>query len=458
MHWGWIVFLILLYFLIPACLYLLVPESPTQEDLNRRQHAVVLVLGDLGRSPRMLYHALSLAKGDVRVTLCGYEGSKPLQEIQDHELITIQHIPVIENDNRLPFVLYAIQKVLKQHLILLKLLKKTNRPDFLVIQNPPSIPVLGVVRFFNLFISRRTRVVIDWHNFGYTILGLKLGSKHPLVFIAKYYERIFGRRAWIHLCVSVTMGRVLRTSFGLSGRRIIPLHDRPASAFKPLTEAERKLICKTHPLFNEFDASKDKCIISSTSYTPDENYQTLLDALKLYDQSSKKGLPNILCIVTGKGPLKDEFEQKVKECSFQRVMIKTAWLSMEEYPKIMACADLGISLHESSSGLDLPMKILDMFGCGVPVVAVDFLALFELVKTHKNGIIVTGAPEMATALTSLFSSQGKLDNLKRGAMRESRQGWDANWLEKVGPLFGVGEYRKAGSEEKELSSDDSDYE
>ena len=60
-----------------------------------------------------------------------------------------------------------------------------------------------------------------------------------------------------------------------------------------------------HKLFEDIDIEKYKVLISSTSFTPDEDFNILLDALKNYENTPNT--PPILLIVTGKGPLKGKF-------------------------------------------------------------------------------------------------------------------------------------------------------
>ena len=110
-------------------------------------------------------------------------------------------------------------------------------------------------------------------------------------------------------------------------------------------------------------------MFSSTSYTPDEDFNVIVDALYLLDQylweerKEKESGPGVYLIVTGKGPLKQTFQNIFDECNdtFKYVTIETMWLEVEDYPKLVGSADLGVWLHYSSSGLDLPMKVVDMF-------------------------------------------------------------------------------------------------
>ena len=74
-------------------------------------------------------------------------------------------------------------------------------------------------------------------------------------------------------------------------------------------------------------------------------------------QASPNSLPNLVIVVTGKGPQKAMYESKMHQLHLQHVAFRTAWLQPADYPVLLGSADLGISLHTSSSGLDLPMKV-----------------------------------------------------------------------------------------------------
>ena len=120
-------------------------------------------------------------------------------------------------------------------------------------------------------------------------------------------------------------------------------------------------------------ADRPCLLVSSTSWTPDEDFSILLDAILAYEShASEGGLPRLLLFITGKGPMKLEYEKKINSLSLTFSRIVTCWLAAEDYPKLLGMCDLGVSLHTSSSGLDLPMKVVDMFGCGLPVCAIDF--------------------------------------------------------------------------------------
>ena len=77
-------------------------------------------------------------------------------------------------------------------------------------------------------------------------------------------------------------------------------------------------------------------------------------------------------IITGKGPEKEKYLNIISKTKFKRVRIETKWLTAEDYPKLLASADLGICMHYSSSGLDLPMKVVDMFSQQLPVFAINY--------------------------------------------------------------------------------------
>ncbi|CAO1613367.1 unnamed protein product [Parajaminaea phylloscopi] len=495
--------------------------------------AVVVVLGDVGRSPRMCYHIESLADQGWRVSVVGYGGSSLPPSIQRSSVrfLRMEEVPQwIGRLPRLAFVAVAPFKLLWQSAALFWKVAMVVQPppEIILVQTPPALPTLLVVRLCSLLLS--SRVIIDWHNLAYTILALRLGKGSLAVSIAAFLERWTGRTAFGHLFVTHAMREELESKWKLRGHKAV-LHDRPPKHFRQSTVREsHRLWTDLAPTltpslqdwwpqweqgrstpFTELDphsgqavhrADRPAVAVSSTSWTTDEDFGVLLKAAQLYERrareinertasstaafsdaaqhhkrsstgfssndgsfplssspprrdsastmlgvslgtsspernpspgapSSPRGLrkrrystlslrpadslpnlparslPRLLIVVTGKGGLRAQYEAEIarleREEKWEYVRIRTAWLESSQYPVLLGSADVGISLHTSSSGLDLPMKVVDMLGCRLPVLALDFPCLAELIQHGKNGLTFKDDATLSACLESLLA-------------------------------------------------------
>ena len=461
---SWLLWLVIAF----AISSLVLLSLPTQyggfigkdRSANRIQ---VVVLGDIGRSPRMQYHALSIAKHGAQVDLIGYCESDIHPDILANSNAIKVHAlsptpSYLQTKDKRLFLLYGPLKVLFQIWTLWLALGYRSKPSrWMLVQNPPSIPTL-IVAYIVCFL-RHTRLVIDWHNFGYSILALRLGSNHPLVQISRLYEQVLSRSASAHICVTDAMARVLRRDYGITNS-VSPLHDRPASHLQVLTEAQRSRFLDNLPellspddieklrdyqsLVSDIKIGKSRLLVSSTSWTPDEDFSVLLEALINYSDlamTTHPHLPEIFVVVTGKGPQKDVFLTRIKDLKasekLEMVTIETAFFSTSDYARLLGSADLGVSLHTSSSGVDLPMKVVDMFGAGLPVVGWgSFEAWPELVHEGVNGKSFGDAKGLQQVLMQLFGGDEELlRRLKEGAIEEGKLRWDEEWDRVAGQVF-----------------------
>ncbi|XP_068966673.1 chitobiosyldiphosphodolichol beta-mannosyltransferase [Bombus flavifrons] len=421
---------------------------------KEHKNVCIVVLGDLGRSPRMQYHAMSFAKEGYTVDFIGYPGSLPLKEIRENSSIHIYYLhPPPDIEDRLSRLPHYVIKTIWQTSNLIWILFTKHISNYILIQNPPAIPTIPVCWFYSIVVD--SKFIIDWHNYAHTLMALTLKDDHLLVKFAKAIETYFGSKAHYNFCVSQAMKEDLQLKWGIKAE---VLYDRPSNEFQPISLTEKHIfLLKLSEKYNALKGSEENStvftkyieneaqlyskrpgfIISSTSWTEDEDFSILLNALQEYENAFEQDtckLPDLICMITGKGPLKEFYTAIIKLKNWKHVTIMTPWLESEEYPKMLASADLGICLHISSSGLDLPMKIIDMFGCELPVCAYNFKCLSELVKHKENGMIFSNDKELAEQLKSWFEDfpnndiQHQLDiKFREDLHKFQKNRWHGNW-------------------------------
>lgn len=160
-------------FFVSTALTILILLLPSQydprskgQDGSPKARVQILVLGDIGRSPRMQYHALSIAKNGGEVVLIGYTGKKETRPGDELRMLDIRiatdlvqmnaesdphpdlianpnvsivplrpHPAILQTSNKLLFVVFGPLKVLFQIVCLWWCLAYTTPPaQWLIVQ------------------------------------------------------------------------------------------------------------------------------------------------------------------------------------------------------------------------------------------------------------------------------------------------------------------------------------
>ncbi|KAI3381127.1 hypothetical protein SNEBB_007541 [Seison nebaliae] len=344
-------------------------------DGRRTKSAAVFVLGDLGHSPRMQFHSLSLANTNYHVSLFGYRESQCIEEVESNkniEQINIKSFPKWMNNFpsflRFPFKFFWLFITTLFTFITLR-----RQFDILLVQNPPTLPSL-IIGLLLRRLGYTRRFYIDWHNFGYSMFS---ETSKMMRFIVENIEMRIGRMSDGNFCVSSAMKHRLLTNNINSN----VFYDRPLSNRLNIGKDDGTINGMTvtdfrQRLLEQYSinwAKNELLMVSSTSWTVEEDFNILFHALNHFNETKERlvnGLPNVLCIITGKGELKDyymnEYHRLKSNGSLKHVRIETIWLTTQDYPLLFSFANVGISLHKSTSGYDLPMKIIDMCAAALP--------------------------------------------------------------------------------------------
>jgi beta-1,4-mannosyltransferase len=391
----------------------------------------------------MLNHALALAEDGAAVSLCGYQET-PVDgavlndpRIRMHRLRSLGRAP--EGAPRFWFLMVtALRSAWLLFESLRMLLVGTPRADAVLVQNPPTVPTLLAA-----WLAARMRgsaFIIDWHNFGYTMLTTRLEPEHFVVQLAKGWERWLGRKADAHFCVSLAMRRILVEEFGLPAP--IVLYDKPRELRPFLPVSERSAAARKILMRAALPLPQDAALaICPTSWGADEDMDLLLEGLQRWDsQAGATPGTQLMVLITGRGALRAEVEQRLSHLSWRRVILRTAFFDPADYRELLRAAHMGFSLHRSSSGVDLPMKIIDLFGARTPALVLDYgPCLREQIQPGRTALTFLDSHEFALRMDELLQGfpdhPRLLERMQREIEMAASETWGEAWRRDAAPVF-----------------------
>jgi len=142
----------------------------------------------------------------------------------------------------------------------------------------------------------------------------------------------------------------------------------------------------------------------------EKNIDIAVKALKELDD-------NVVMMIVGKGPAKEDVKKVVKENGLDDRVIFTGFVPDAELPEYYAVADVAVSASKfETQGL----SILEAMSSGVPVACVNERAFKDIVKDGENGFLFQEPEECAEAIRKCIDGGQEIcDGARNAAMKYS---------------------------------------
>lgn len=161
----------------------------------------------------------------------------------------------------------------------------------------------------------------------------------------------------------------------------------------------------------ELGLSRDSfCIGTVARLTEAKGLKYLLLAMKRVNKS----IPDVILLIVGDGPLREELEEYSRELGIDNAVIFTGYRS--DTPRMLAAMDVFV-LASVREGLGV--SLLEAMAMQKPVIATRVGGIPEVIQDGVDGILIppTDANELARAIINIFKDREFSDNLALNARK-----------------------------------------